>query len=261
MARIEDLLQRRTDLSTFLVHLTRADGDTSALENLKSIIKGCKINARTPLGPAAHLEPYLSATSATQKVVCFTETPLEHVWMMLEEIEGRSIRFEPYGLAIAKTTAREAGFNPVWYSDISRRGVEWPATSVNKLVAEAVAKATGSTGKVDEAVLSNHPALKITPFFEQMGPTQGARKEFWWEREWRKIGDYYMSNPGYIVALLAPESEHSELSKFAQDVDARQNWCWACRPILDPRWGLEQMIATLAKVEERHRGPFPIAGR
>ena len=38
MAKIEDLLQRRTDLSTFLVHLTREGDGNSALENLISII-------------------------------------------------------------------------------------------------------------------------------------------------------------------------------------------------------------------------------
>ena len=28
-------------------------------------------------------------------------------------------------------------------------------------------------------------------------------------------------------------------------------------PFLDPRWGLERMIAALAKVDERHAGPLP----
>jgi hypothetical protein len=42
--------------------------------------------------------------------------------MMLEDIEGRSVHFQPFGLAVTKTTARKDHVNPVWYSDISTRG-------------------------------------------------------------------------------------------------------------------------------------------
>jgi hypothetical protein len=36
---------------------------------------------------------------------------------------------------------------------------------------------------------------------------------------------------------------------------------WGKRPILDPRWGLERMIAAMAKISDEHIGPFPDAGR
>jgi hypothetical protein len=52
--QIEDLLARRSDLSTFVVHLTRrTDDGCSAAENLRSILEGEVIEARTPFGPAA----------------------------------------------------------------------------------------------------------------------------------------------------------------------------------------------------------------
>ena len=102
MASIEQLLHRRTDLSTFLVHLTRDNSTAAARENLLSIADQLTIEARTLLGPAAHLEPYLAGTMATQKVVCFTETPLEHTSMMLEDIEGRSLRFAPYRVVLPR---------------------------------------------------------------------------------------------------------------------------------------------------------------
>src|SRR5438552_2656405 len=97
-----DLPHRRTDLSTFLVHLTHDYGDTTARENLLSIAENNMIEARKALGPAAWLEEHLAGTVASQKVACFTETPLEHTWMMLEEIDGRSVHFEPFGLAVTK---------------------------------------------------------------------------------------------------------------------------------------------------------------
>ena len=75
MAAIEDLLHRRTDLSTFLVHLTRNGSQSMARDNLLAMAEDQFIEARTPFGPAAKHEPLL-ADSASQKTVCFTETPL-----------------------------------------------------------------------------------------------------------------------------------------------------------------------------------------
>jgi hypothetical protein len=55
--QIEDLLHRRTDLSTFLVHFTRDsdDGATASQDNLLSILNTCKLRARSTYGMAGHL--------------------------------------------------------------------------------------------------------------------------------------------------------------------------------------------------------------
>lgn len=255
MAKIEQLLHRRTDLSTFLVHLTREGGNQSARNNLLSMAEGSVLEARSALGPAAHLETYLESSSATQKVVCFTETPLEHTWMMLQQINGRTIQFEPYGLAITKTTARKAHFNPVWYSDISTRGGRsWPMASVNQLVADAAKRWKSDDGTIDVDALRAEPILRLTPFFEQMGPMLNRRtKEFWWEREWRHVDDYVINFPERIVALFAPEADHGPLRQELRHRNKR----WLRRPILDPQWGLERMIAELAGVSPEEIGPFP----
>ncbi|MDG4760317.1 abortive infection system antitoxin AbiGi family protein [Micromonospora sp. WMMD710] len=253
MALIEELLHRRTDLSTFLIHLTRDRPDATARQNLLAMVGSGVIEARTAFGPAAPQEPYL-AVGATQKAVCFTETPLEHAWMMLEHIDGRSVRFQPYGLALTKTTARKGGCNPVWYSDITP-GRPWPITSVNAMIKDAVRRAT-TDGKVDPEALSEEPIFKVTPFFEQMGPTTYRRKEFWWEREWRHVGDFNLSFPSRIVAIFAPADDHEHLREELRQIhDA-----WGRRPILDPHWGLERMIAELAQISEEQIGPFPEAG-
>ena len=57
------------------------------------------------------------------------------------DIKARQIQFRPYGLAITKTTARKAGCNPVWYSDITP-GNDWLITSVNEMIRDAVLRAT-----------------------------------------------------------------------------------------------------------------------
>ncbi|WP_430787139.1 abortive infection system antitoxin AbiGi family protein [Actinoplanes sp. G11-F43] len=255
---IEDLLHRRTDLSTFLIHLTRDSpekGGPTARENLLSILDEGLIEARTAFGPAAHLEDELRPV-VTQKVVCFTETPLEHTWMMLKDIKGRTVHFQPYGLAITKTTARKGGCNPVWYSHMALKKGQWKdfaITAINEMVRAAKARATGEDGAVDYEQLSAEPVFKLTPFFEQMGYTSSTRKEFWWEREWRHIGDYHLPQPRRIVAVLAPADDHDQLREDLAEIDER----WSRRPLLDPRWGLERMIAAMAQISDEHIGPFP----
>ncbi len=80
---IEELLHRRTDLSTFVVHWSRDFGDDSALENLKSILDSETLFPKTAFGSAVRqledIEDALGRATAleSQRVVCFTEAPLE----------------------------------------------------------------------------------------------------------------------------------------------------------------------------------------
>lgn len=108
---IKQLLARRSDLGTFIVHLTREYDGTPAKKNLKSIISNDVIEARNPFGTAvSHLskvEPSPDREINTQKVACFTETPLEHVCLFAGKIEGRKFKLEPYGIAITKRDARK----------------------------------------------------------------------------------------------------------------------------------------------------------
>src|SRR5262249_50932422 len=113
-----------------------------------------------------------------QKVVCFTETPLEYLHLLVEPIAGRQFQFEPYGIGLTKKLGRQASINPVWYVDISPTH-DWLTVPLNNLV--NAAKTPGPFATSDIA--------KITPFIEQMGSQPGNyTKEFWWEREWRHQG-------------------------------------------------------------------------
>ena len=79
----------------------------------------------------------------------------------------------------------------------------------------------------------------MAPFIEQMGTkkgVQGYRKEFWWEREWRYQGDFEL--PDHFI-VLCPEKEIPAFKKLLKKEDLLV-------PLLDPRWGLEQIIARLA---------------
>lgn len=190
---------------------TKPETGKTSKDNLLSILKNGKLKARNAYGMAAHLADRFPDVADTQRTACFTETPLEHAWMMCRPIEGRSIRFDGYGLAFTKTFARRQGVNPVWYLDISQRGRDWLTQPVNRLVKDAVASATDEdTGVTDGSALAEEDILRLTPFIEQMGPITNGRKEFWWEREWRHVG-HFRFEPEHIVVAFAPEDQHASL--------------------------------------------------
>ncbi len=230
---IKEILRRRSDLSTFLVHLTRDGGGTTAKARLKSILASGTIEARTMFGHAKHALEGQHLDCKSQKCVCFTETPIEHVNLVLQEIGDRMCQFKPYGIAVTKKMGRVAGVNPVWYVDITP-GHYWLSNKINAMIQQAL-----QAGNFDGSDIS-----AITPFIEQMGSGQAAdgsgyKKEFWWEREWRKVGDFCV--PPTCIAFC-PEAEIREFQEhvlYTQFEDVR---------CVDPCWSLEQTIAHLAYI-------------
>jgi hypothetical protein len=236
---IEEILNRRSDLSTFLVHLTRQHGGISAIQNLEAILNLQHIQARSALGPAR--TEALPVGAPDQRVVCFSETPLEHTWTLCEEIPGRSVKLEPYGVVFTKAFGRRTGANPVWYTDITP-GHDWIMRAVNRLIDQAKANTAGDP---------THEVLKFSPFIEQMGTPAGRKKEFWWEREWRHIGTFYFTLSD-VVAVMAPANQHTRLQPFINGINAAGRK----PPLLDPRWSPERMVATLSGIA-RDAGAIP----
>lgn len=241
---IEDLLHRRGDLSTFLVHLTR-DGAQSARQNLLAILREQKMEARSAFGPAAEV---LRGTKHedSQKAVCFTETPLEHTWMMCQPITGRTIKLAGYGLAFAKDWARRKGANPVWYMDITP-GHDWLTHAADALIKAGRAEPVPAFLQPGSSSLPE--IFRLTPFWEQMGTGtrsdgQSYRKEFSWEREWRFVGDLAFTL-NEVVAVFVPENDHHAFSDEASQAGHHS----PLPALLDPAWSLEKMILAL-----RHQG-------
>jgi hypothetical protein len=273
MSQIDALLHRRSDLSTFLVHLTAASA--AAETNLVSILTDRQLEARNVYGLLRNYaqdhrfdRPRLYEW---QRVVCLTETPLEHVWMMCEEIANRAHPLSQYGLAFAKAWGRAVGINPVWYIDTLRtghRGADWLTVPLMNLVKQTL-RVGGETYaepfNLEDAAapefaglpLESSPIAQIAPFIETMGPVgpQGEprRREFWWEREWRCRGNLSFAWSD-VVAVFAPATRHAEVR--AALAQARQQGD-VVPAILDPTWGLERMIGAMADVPEEFAGPLP----
>ncbi len=189
------------------------------------------LQARNPMGWTPELDDPTDPARQTQRVVCFSETPLEHIDTLVAPISGRNIKLAPWGLIITKMTARSAGVNPVWYVDMTP-GRDWEIKkALDALKTQAIA-----------AGFHTHPAAQLFPFFEQMGtwPTTGRQKEFWWEREWRKRGSWHF-RPEHVVAWIVPEEEQAQFTAFF-----REEWPLGS-PVrcIDARWGLEEIIAHL----------------
>lgn len=240
--KIKEVIARRTDLSTFLVHLTRSQGEVTAKDCLKKILKDKEILAKSAFGMAKEGLSQNANLLNSQNCVCFTETPLEYLHLMIGEIEGRQCDFSPYGVAITKNLGRKLSLNPIWYVDITP-GHDWLTEPINQLIDDVK----------NETDLEKCPILKIAPFIETMGSSKGMgkgyRKEFWWEREWRHVGNFRLP-PTKII--LCPENEFSEFNDFIdKNTIYRQTYS-----LVDPNWGLEEIIARLAGFSKDEIGDF-----
>jgi hypothetical protein len=242
--KIEDVLARRSDLSTFVVHLTRDSYGISARDRLKTILRNRTLVASTPFGQATKKLQDVGRPTDSQRCVCFTETPLEHVSLLTHEIDGRQCRFAPYGIAFTKKQARREGVNPIWYLDITP-GHDWLTGPVDALIDSAIA----AGGDFDV-----QPISKLAPLMDQMGSGAraadgvGYRKEFWWEREWRHVGDLSMPD-SFLV--LCPADEIVAFREIVDGLDVRLHVGY-----FDPRWSLEQIIASLAGFRTDDVGPM-----
>ncbi len=244
---IQEVLNRRSDLSTFVVHLSREFEESPAKENLRAIIAEGMLRAKTARGWARHVSE--EKRGKTQNVVCFTETPLDHIYLQAGPIKDRDFQFQPYGVAFTKMQARRRGINPVWYVDESPSGRDWNITfALNELTRVAV----------DEDFQKSQLA-HLLPFFEPMYRRKGkdsewSTYEWWWEREWRYVGDFYF-NPGTDVAFyLCPESDITEFNALLEKT--KRNAGDSPPPCIDPAWGLERILAHLLKLNPKDISPF-----
>jgi hypothetical protein len=186
-------------------------------------------------GQAVKLLERAKLTSDGQKCVCFTETPIEHIHLLLHDIEDRQVRFEPYGIAITKRIGRKKGVNPVWYLDMTP-GHEFLTNPLNRLIQR----------EIDATTFEGSDISELAPFVEQMGHGAraggggGFKKEFWWEREWRHTGNLNLPSR-YVV--LCPVAEKARFKRVFREQGLEED---EQPSFIDPRWSLEQIVAKLA---------------
>lgn len=179
--------QNASDLSRWLVHLTRSEVD------LISILKSGRIEARSPYGAGK----YFTGMQRRHHSVCLTEIPLDQIRRMTSN--------RPWGIVFDKERLRaKLGAQPVWY--VNYPSPEWAA------IGAAMEEARASEGA---------PIWKLTPFIEGVRSLQGQFPNDWrWEREWRVQGDLDFDLAD--IAMVIAEEEGAPA--FLEEVSVGVPW-------------------------------------
>ena len=102
----------RPDLTPFLIHLTKntkADNESSAFDNLVSILKSGEIVASNKK------KGFIKGTNGA---TCFMDVPFMSLKYILNNDTAnpnKNPKYEPFGVVIKKTTAYRKGVRPVFY--------------------------------------------------------------------------------------------------------------------------------------------------
>jgi hypothetical protein len=218
MAEISNIefFKRKRDFSHLLVHLTKDDESVgkTAKQILEKILNEriliaanyyCLFGSDLDIADASLREQF--------KVVCFTETPIDLIDVLLMDLEGRRLKPKPFGLVFTKDFIRKRLGNPVFYAGGHLFDSLW------KLYYHA--KST-SFDKKDYIFLAlvNKCDEKI---------------DFHWEREWRVVGNSEF-NLTDIYCALCPESDIEYFEKMFTSL-----------PFIDPCWGINQILGKLVQ--------------
>ncbi len=232
---INEILQFRTDISPFLVHLTRAQNGMNANNVLMKIITERKLKQSGRKISDARFGIDDRKINADEKkdlfsAICFSETPLNEIHSLLD-IKDRRVKLEPYGLVFLKEQLAKKNVSPVFYIN-------------NKL---------DDKNKVLEALLTlrekNSPEAKnILPLIAVFGKKvtapnatkQNGNVDFYWEREWRYpyIHGYLNFNDKDVFIGLCPDDEISYFESIFLPitfVDPRRNMKFYAMKLIEAR--------------------------
>lgn len=215
-----DFLDKKRDYSPLLVHLTKdtydKNGKTSmsAKEVLEHILEGKILRAYNYYclftKGASGLDNQNSSIQDLFKVTCFTETPLDQIDILLEEVPERWFIFKPYGLVFQKGYIREQGGNPVFYITGTLSTPLWQLYNNSKANGFSAAeyKVLALINRCDENV------------------------DFHWEREWRIAGDLKFRLDDIYCGLCPKE----EIPNFESKYGVK---------FIDPYWGINKILDKL----------------
>jgi hypothetical protein len=208
-----------------VVHLTRDDrGDDSngetAIANFRAILDQQRILAVRP-----HCLHHRRVEQLDRKqqeyfrVACFTETPLDQLSKLTNQIEGRSHNLEPFGFVFRKELLLSRGAQPAVYIN-GYGGANDYRKAFDQIFSIAVR--TGFTGR----------SWRVLPFVNAMH----GGCDFAWEREWRLARDFAFELAD-LVCVILPESRYGPL-KF--NLNRRGI------AVISPNWTYEQIVDELS---------------
>lgn len=234
--------ERREDLSRFIVHLTKDidpdmfeeyDGKKTipARHNLISILRSTRIEARNYHCILNNKMTGISDKKRKElRVVCLTETPLNQLHLLIENIEGRRVELKPYGLIFHRDFIIQKRGQPAIYLNCYNSN-RYLRDAANDAI--ALWKKEGKKNRI----------TRLLPFINVMS----EEYDFVWEREWRVLGDLQFT-PKDIVAVILPESKEK---------DIRTTLARNGIPVISPRSTYEQIVeefsSQLRQSKELHK--------
>ncbi len=181
--RLDEFLDKKRDYSPFLVHLTKDgegisfDGEESSIVPAKDVLEQILEDKNlTAYNHFCLFSPSLKESKSVAledkfRVVCFTETPVGQIDVLLKEVFERDFKPKPFGLVFEKEYIRKQKGNPVLYvtKDIAKPlwQLYWPLCS------------EGSEQPFDEVCR----LLALVSVCEK-------GNDWHWEREWRIVGNF-----------------------------------------------------------------------
>jgi len=219
----EKLLDRKRDYSPLLVHLTKDDKDEKgnllmpAKDVLDTILKEKTLRAFNHFFPySPNLKSQAASVIDKFLVVCFTETPIDQIDVLLNKKVQKQFNPEPYGLVFKKEYIRDNGGNPVFYTTLKIAKPLWQYLYQPYVEGKE---------QVPDDALCKLLAL-VTKC--QKGD------DFHWEREWRIVGDLKFDLNDVYCGLCPQEERPNFESKYGVK-------------FIDPYWGINKILDKLVR--------------
>lgn len=221
----EEFLNKKRDYSPFLVHLTKEAIDTlgepcaSAKDVLDEILRVKTLKAFNHFFLySRNLDSQDASLVEKFKVVCFTETPLNQIDVLLHRVCGRNFKPDPYGLVFKKEYIREKGGNPVFYVTKKIARPLWdslyePHVEGKEQTSEKICKLLALVTVCDEG------------------------NDWHWEREWRIVGNLVF-NLSDIYCGLCPEGD---IPYFENKYSLN---------FISPYWGINKILDKLVNLSK-----------
>ena len=218
----EEFLDKKRDYSPLLVHLTKDDRYDESIISAKDVLD--TILSEKTLKAFNHFclfSPNLEESQDVSledefKVVCFTETPIDQINVLLTEVSGRNFKPKPYGLVFKKEYIRQQGGNPVFYTT---KEIASPLWSLYWSLSE------------EEQEQSSGEVCKLLALVNRCDEDM----DFHWEREWRIVGDLQF-NLDDIYCGLCPKGNIAYFENKYSQVK-----------FISPYWGINKILDKLVK--------------
>jgi len=238
---IKKVYQNRTDLSTFLIHLTKDQSDgTTAKQIFDMILQSTphKLIAKNPVGffcnhPNEKNFPDQQQRNCFEdflKVICLTESPLDQIKHFIgkdfERNENNTVKYSEYGFVFTRDSFQKKGGNPCFYV----------CTQENRDMQSALLSLFDSLktnwSYVSTDTIPKNSFFKIFSFVNIFGKDSSNEPiDYFWEREWRVPLQELPFDDQDLALALCPESEIDTYSNDFPNIT-----------FLSPQWSLSKMI-------------------